>query len=102
MSAPTIVPDSVTVPARCPSAATSTLIPIAHGRDASTIDFDATNAAGDIMLISHKTSPADAGTDRWSSSRTGIVSASAATTAAATGATTSNHSGGTGVTAGRV
>src|SRR5438094_311156 len=102
ISAPTIVPDSDTVPARCPSAATTTLTPIAHGSVATTTDREAASAAGDIRLISHRTSAAEAGTETLSSSRTGIVSTSAATIAAAIGPAMSNHNGGTGLTAGRV
>src|SRR6476620_7847078 len=102
MSAPTTVPDTDTVPARCPSAATTALTAIAHGSVETTADCEAANAAGDIMLINHNTSAADAGTDTLSSSRTGMVSTSAATIAAATGPRTSNQRGGTGVTAGRV
>src|SRR5205085_2631170 len=102
MRAPTTVPDNDTVPARYPSAATSALTAIAHGSVDTMAGCDAANSAGDIMLINHNTSAADAGTDTLSSSRAGMVSTSAATIAATTGPSTSNQRGGTGVTAGRV
>src|SRR5207245_2766884 len=97
MSAPTIVPDIDTVPARYPSQATTTLTAIAHGSADRSAACEARNAAGDIKLASHSTSAADAGTETLSSRRTGIVSTNAATTAAASGARTSNQSDGSGV-----
>src|SRR3989442_4071231 len=101
MSAPTIVPDIDTVPARYPSHATGALMAIAHGSADSTAACDAVRASGDMSLINHNTSAADPGTDTLSSSRTGIVSTSAATISAASGGKMLNHNGGAGITPAR-
>src|SRR5947208_1588229 len=102
MSAPTIAPDIDTVRARYPAHATIALTPMAHGRAAAIVRSDASRAAGVIRLANHRTAPAVAGTETLSSSRTGIVSTSAATMAAASGATISNCHDGSGAIAGRV
>src|SRR6266516_2054385 len=102
MTAPTIAPDIDTVRARYPAHATITLTTTAHGSAAAIGRSEASRSAGVIKLANHKTAPAVAGTDMLSSSRTGIVSTSAATTAAASGAAISNCHDGSGVIAGRV
>ena len=78
------------------------LTPIAHGSVARTAARVASIDADDIRLPSQRTTAAVAGTDTLSSSRIGIVSTSAAASAAASGATIVNIIDGSGVTAGRV
>src|SRR5438046_1024790 len=101
-SAPPTAPDSDTVRARYPSHAVTTLTPIAQGNAARIVARDASIDDDVIRLPSHSTMPAAAGTDTLSSSRIGIVSTSAATSAAASGTTMVNVIDGGGVTAGRV
>src|SRR5262245_7457013 len=102
MRAPPTSPDSDTVFARYPAhdvtpliARAGTILP-AIASPALSID------AAVVRLHSHRTVAAAAGTERLSSSRTGIVSINAATSAAASGAATTNHHDGGGATAGRV
>src|SRR5215210_3707727 len=77
------------------------LTPIADGSAATTMSRAAAIDPPSIKLAIHKTAPAVAGTDMLSSSRTGIVSTSAAATAATIGATMVKASGGSGEIAGR-
>src|SRR5437867_9800121 len=102
MTAPTIVPDVDTVPARRPNQAATTLTRTADGSASIMAGAEAFTACELIKLASHRTAAAAAGTDTLSSSLTGMVSTNAATTAAASGASTSNASDGSGTTAGRV
>ena len=98
-SAPSIAPDSETVRSRQASPAMSTLTTRA-GAKASAMPGHADHHASPVTrLPPHSTEAAAAGTLMLSSSRTGIVSTSAA--AATTGAMRPNASGGNGVMAGR-
>src|SRR5258708_28267850 len=102
ISAPPTAPDNETVRARWPSQAVATLTPIAHGSAARTIAREASIDANDIKVPSQRTMAAAAGTDTLSSRRIGIVSTSAAASAAPIGAANTNVIDGRGVTAGRV
>src|SRR5262245_14678878 len=102
IAAPPIMPARVTVFARYPSHATTAFTASAHGSVVRSHGVAASIDCADIRLPSHNTPAAVAGTDTLSSSRAGIVSTKAATTAAATGAAMTNDSGGIGVIAGRV
>ena len=102
MIAPVTAPVGVTVSALHPSAATGTFTTSAP-RNAR--GSQATAAAHDPPSISARppiTIAAEIGTEMLSSRPIGIVSANAATIAAATGAQTMNSGGGGGVTAVRV
>src|SRR5215467_4735541 len=96
--APAMVPLGDTVRARYPSHAATTLRATAHGSALITPARAAANAARSTRLPIHRIAAAAAGTERLSSSRTGIVSTKAATTAAARGAAKVNTAGGGGVT----
>src|SRR3954471_23983900 len=100
-TAPAMAPARETVRARYASHPVTALTPIAHGSAATTAPAAAATDAALIRLAIHSTTAAVAGTVMLSSSRTGIVSASAARTVAASGAAIANANGGAGTTDGR-
>ena len=102
IAAPAMVPERETVRARYPRYAMTAFTPIAHGSCASTSAREAAIASRAIKLASHSTPAAVIGTEMLSSSRAGIVSTSAATSAAPSGAARTKTSGGGGLTAARV
>jgi hypothetical protein len=100
-SAPATAPRRDTVRARYPSHAVSALTPMAHGSAATISARAPANDSAVISVPIHNTAAPVAGTEMLSSSRTGSVSTTAASSVAASGAVTVHTIGAIGDAAGR-